>query len=671
MLRSKKILKVKVMVLFVVSTATALWALDANYNRPNPLLDYVPQEIGLYDTFYDELGEMDCRNCHGNSMSDTHHDMSYDRLMTPEGVLDCYICHETTGSTPTGANVAHDCKSSGCHSLADVQSGNRRWHHNTEAAAAFNCVSCHDPNILSSEIGIFQPFSLVPPTHITPMPFSCENCHWDQEVSGVHPYGASGQYGKPILSNYDTHHMGFSGRVSSECYLCHAGSDPNSLDWNTQNREIIRFCEKCHTPVTLHAFNVSSPNADGIFPHVSATDAWEAAGFHVAGDPGEFSAADVDPATLRTFAAQEMCDGCHGDYIPQAPATPVNLPVISAGGIDPTAVQCYQSVTVNGSDFGPVHVSGSSYVQMSEGVNWFNMPIDSWTDSQIQFTIPCQTITTVGVHNIRVITVAGNSNTATINIVADPAMSSLTPATGDHGQWLTITGTGFGSSQTSMYDDVYGIHTQVELADTMHGTGGMIVLLEYQNWTSGSIEARFNNYYIDSGLSGDDRDFTQDPLLELTMLEGEQLFDGTFNVFVKSYVFMDNDLDDTLSPGDTVIKELSTQAAEGLQFERVSTPSLWSAMPASVSGGQILTLYGVSLGTSGSGLKVMYGTQAEYDASGGTPFGSGAIAWGWRNTRIMIDVPATIPAGTYRLWIDYDGTDPGTVKSNPIDLTVY
>ena len=43
------------------------------FNRPNPLMDYVSQEIGMYDTLYWELDESDCRRCHGNNLADRHH----------------------------------------------------------------------------------------------------------------------------------------------------------------------------------------------------------------------------------------------------------------------------------------------------------------------------------------------------------------------------------------------------------------------------------------------------------------------------------------------------------------------------------------------------------------------------------------------------------------------
>ena len=38
-----------------VGTAAALGTAD--YNRPNPLMDYAPQERAIYDTRYDELDD--------------------------------------------------------------------------------------------------------------------------------------------------------------------------------------------------------------------------------------------------------------------------------------------------------------------------------------------------------------------------------------------------------------------------------------------------------------------------------------------------------------------------------------------------------------------------------------------------------------------------------------
>lgn len=41
--------------LVVFVAAGVIWGQYEDYNRPVPLMDYVPQEIGIYDTTYDAL----------------------------------------------------------------------------------------------------------------------------------------------------------------------------------------------------------------------------------------------------------------------------------------------------------------------------------------------------------------------------------------------------------------------------------------------------------------------------------------------------------------------------------------------------------------------------------------------------------------------------------------
>src|SRR3990172_8771284 len=68
-----EILSVLAFMFLLFGYAGTLWAQSADYNRPNPTMDYVPQEIGIYDTIYQELTESSCRKCHGNSTADRHH----------------------------------------------------------------------------------------------------------------------------------------------------------------------------------------------------------------------------------------------------------------------------------------------------------------------------------------------------------------------------------------------------------------------------------------------------------------------------------------------------------------------------------------------------------------------------------------------------------------------
>jgi hypothetical protein len=43
------------------------------YRPSNPVMDYVPQNIGIMDKTYPEFTEPDCRLCHGTSTAVRHH----------------------------------------------------------------------------------------------------------------------------------------------------------------------------------------------------------------------------------------------------------------------------------------------------------------------------------------------------------------------------------------------------------------------------------------------------------------------------------------------------------------------------------------------------------------------------------------------------------------------
>src|SRR4030065_2802121 len=69
---NKKLLYVTCFILLVLGIAGTVWAQSASYNRPMPTMDYVPQELGIYDTMYNELTEQNCRECHGDSTARHH-----------------------------------------------------------------------------------------------------------------------------------------------------------------------------------------------------------------------------------------------------------------------------------------------------------------------------------------------------------------------------------------------------------------------------------------------------------------------------------------------------------------------------------------------------------------------------------------------------------------------
>src|SRR4030042_4827556 len=97
---SKKLLYVMcfTFILLLFGISGTVWAQWATYNRPNPLMDYTPQELGTYDTGYTNYDEAGCRPCHGYSTTDRHHGVPMvvnDHLCNPchlsctEGAPDC------------------------------------------------------------------------------------------------------------------------------------------------------------------------------------------------------------------------------------------------------------------------------------------------------------------------------------------------------------------------------------------------------------------------------------------------------------------------------------------------------------------------------------------------------------------------------------------------------
>jgi hypothetical protein len=312
-------------------------------------MDYAPQELGIYDTRYENLMESDCRSCHGNSLAERHH-------ATPLVVTEhrCIACHEVDPTAPSGVKVVRDCTTSGCHSSQDLDTNG--WHHNTDPSGSSNCVTCHNPDLIA-EITPIRDISLYPPSVVTPTPFSCENCHWAQVVSTGHPstndhYSEYGEfmgfyeYGKPIAANDETHHMHGQGNVYPACYQCHS-QNPDDPSWDPFNPLVIRYCESCHSIGTLHR----------IGPHVQNTKGWRALGFHTPGAPDPDDYTDVDPTEYATFTADQQCFGCHADklgLVLEPPPVPPSPPAIDqeAIGIQPSHGCCGTIVTLRGSNFG-------------------------------------------------------------------------------------------------------------------------------------------------------------------------------------------------------------------------------------------------------------------------------------------------------------------------------
>jgi hypothetical protein len=365
----KKLLVLTSAVLLVFATAVAAWAAcPQSFSRPiqingqgpgtpmpTPMgffgMDYVPQQIGIYDTVYhpgytEQGGEgHSCRKCHGNSLADRHH-MSQRNLCPscyPPPYETCTYCHpvgtdlnnngiwEPTDyypkgdwtEYPEGVRMPTNCTAVWCHEPAflDPPPDGHGWHHNTDMAASENCIACHDPKIIE-EITPFRNHQAHPPVldyEVIPTPFDCENCHWKQPIDADNhvidttedacdpghpstyefpvrdlannfvPAEAFHEYDKDIFDNKRTHHMMELGDIYPNCEKCHS-QDPNEPGWTYDNPENIRYCEICHTAGKLHY----------IMPHVQPHAGWVPAGFHTASEDPTNPCQDISPTQYRT-----------------------------------------------------------------------------------------------------------------------------------------------------------------------------------------------------------------------------------------------------------------------------------------------------------------------------------------------------------------------------------
>ena len=119
-------------------------------------------------------------------------------------------------------------------------------------------------------------------------------------------------------------------------------------------------------------------------------------------------------------------------------------PVISS--LSPPQAPIGGAVTLNGSGFGP-SASGST-VQF----NSVAATVTSWSDTSITVTVPSNA--TSG--TVSVIEDGFASNTASFTVIEALSVTGVSPATGPIGTTVTISGTGFGATQSNSVASFYG-----------------------------------------------------------------------------------------------------------------------------------------------------------------------------------------------------------------------
>jgi len=673
MVTRKKVLSLAAAAVVVLATAGILYAITADYDRPNPLMDYTPQELAIYDTGYWHLGETDCRQCHGDSLADRHH---FSDTVLVYGL--CTPCHALDPNAPGGVVVIRDCTTSGCHHWNDVLTQPNGWHHNTDLSGSENCTACHDPAVIN-EITNFRDMTLYPPSVVTPTPFSCENCHWKQAVvsygwqpgdadptpaNAGHPsdynhYDQWGggpeywEYGKQILHNYETHHMGGKGNVQAPCWNCH-GIDPNDENYDETDPELIRYCEICHDMYSLHT----------IYGHIQDTEGWEATGFHVDGAPNdepdtyrEFTVWDGDPPDgpiNNPTETDEICFGCHGDNMIEQdqPAVPCVGPTIVS--VEPKYFTCKDTITIRGTLFGQEHPLSKFQLAVDGTTSWIDMVIVSWTDTQVEAYIPCNVLAGGTVYKTRIQSWCDIRDVGPkVTYGGWIAMASISPTEDACGynNWITLTGGNFGTAQTEWRSSAnnYGVYRTVEFVSSQYGSAPLVAQ-NYRNWSNTSVEV---------GMYGDNSNsFFEDDYLDASMFEDavarrnhikdtseEQLrkcvnlFLGNYEIWAVATYFEDTNDDDAFGPGD-IITQVVTSDPE--VFDLTDIPYINALNPkGSIEPGADarLKLYGANFGpVQGSG-EVRIGRLAHYNAFP-TLKGKVMTVKGWSSTRIKIKVGA-------------------------------
>ena len=112
-------------------------------------------------------------------------------------------------------------------------------------------------------------------------------------------------------------------------------------------------------------------------------------------------------------------------------------PAISS--ISPNSGCCGDTITVNGSNFGSTR--GTSYVSFGTKKD---TSYTSWTSTQIKVKVPSGCYWT---RDVKVTTADGTSNTKTFKV--KPHIKAISPTSGKVGAYITIGGTGFGSSKST------------------------------------------------------------------------------------------------------------------------------------------------------------------------------------------------------------------------------
>jgi hypothetical protein len=313
-----------------------------------------------------------------------------------------------------------------------------------------------------------------------------------------------------------------------------------------------------------------------------------------------------------------------------SPVTGLGTPNVDAlatqmGELYPTALELSastaapgQTVTVSGNNFGPSR--GSGYVQFQDaGVSWgapgnaAPFQVDSWSNTQITFTVPTPSgpndawaVVPGTTATITVVTSEGGATSPETLTISGPQITQVTPSPAYAGEQVTVTGAGFGASQGTSY-------LQLQDNGVSWGAPGNAAPFQVDSWSNTQIT------FTVPTPSGPNDAWAVVPgtTATITVVTGDQ----------------DRSLPTTL----------------GIE---VPQPIITSMTPTPAEAGQTVTIIGTNFGsTQGSG----YVAFQDDGTNWGAPGNAAAFQIDqWSNTQITFTVP--LPSGPNDQWAIVPGS---------------
>ncbi len=470
----------------------------------------VNQELGFFETRFNNLTEEECRACHNenppdgipvdpNYLPDRHHLLVGTTISIPSAVpypdsdgdtvpdtdYQCLSCHSMTfdGTAWVMDQDFRDCMD--CHQQIGGDHHGYSPHHGTLLAQAdlnndgirdtnangdpvTYCSECHGS--LVNDLGDGHYIPTYDPSLVTPWPSGkvngdgstvndrgteAGNCNF------CHDSGTA-EDGREIVTNLLSHHGAgfFSGFLGEgPCYWCH-------IDEGEDEATKIRKCEGCHGPGSLHNIQVDSPNPSNIGTIVVGG---EDAGYgHIGRDAGP---GDSD------------CWGCHGfgTVSASAPLSGPTVPYVEnfspmaviAGGDTPLIIHGLGFTNSVEGPTGPVVLTSVVTLESAAGTVTTIVP-DAISQSTIEVTVPSSL--SAGIYSLRVQKSYQYSNKTTLLLKPQMEVQRIIC----RGKGVTILGTGF-----SQYMDAADSGTSLGASDR----SGNEVSCNLRSWDDSRITA--------------------------------------------------------------------------------------------------------------------------------------------------------------------------------------